>query len=188
VTDEELLQRYATGDGQALEELYLRLKADLYSYLFNQVRDRAVADDLMQDTWTKLILSTSHIDDMIADEAVDFGLRPYLYRMAKHLVVDHFRRQGWLVGLDEDEAYVDRGAPTPEGIMAVDDLFACMERRMLPLRHDHRDAFWLTRDGRLTYKEAATACGVATETIKDWVKKVLVAIRPCREEYEHDGS
>ena len=40
----------------------------------------------------------------------------------------------------------------------------------------------------MTYQQAALALGVAKETVKDWVKQVLKAIRPCREEYEYDGS
>lgn len=188
MTDEELLQRYSRGEGPALEELYFRYKAPLYSYIENQVRDRSAADDIMQDTWIKLIWNASHIAEMIGDEAVSFQLKPYLYRMAKNLVIDHFRAQSWLVELGEEETYVERRVQPPEGAIAIDELHACLEKRMRPLRHDQRDAFWLTRDGRLTYQQAAGACGVATETVKDWVKAVLTAIRPCREEYDDDRS
>ena len=59
---------------------------------------------------------------------------------------------------------------------------------MRPLGLKLHEAFWLTRDESMSYQQAAQALGVAKETVKDWVKQVLKAIRPCREEYEYDGS
>ena len=187
MTDEELLVLYATGNAMGMEELYYRHKDGLYSYIDNRVRNPAVSDDVMQDVWSKLILETERIAAMIEDEALTFSLQPYLYRMARNKVVDHFRACGWLDELGDDEAYLVASTPAPERVVSEEELYECLARRMRPLRLTLHEAFWLTRDGRMTYQQAANTLNVATETVKDWVKQVLRAIRPCREEFEYDG-
>jgi RNA polymerase sigma-70 factor, ECF subfamily len=186
MTDEELLALYATGDVRGMEDLYHRHRAGLYSYIYNQARDRTVSDDIMQDVWSRLMLDIDRIVSMIADEALTFSLKAYLYRMARNRVIDHFRASGWLEELGDGETYLISSTPSPERVSSEAELYACLQRRMRPLRLELHDAFWLTRDGRMTYEQAATALNVATETVKDWVKQVLRAIRPCREEFEYD--
>lgn len=185
MTDEELLQHFTRGNGEGMTELYLRLKAGLYSYIYNRVQRRDVAEDIMQDVWSKLILESERIAGLLEDSDLQFSLRPYLYRMAANRIVDYFRENGRLQELGEDESYLVSGYPDPNRSVAERDLIRCIERRMRPLRVRLHEAFWLTRDESMTYAEAATALGVARETVKDWVRQVLKAIRPCREEYEN---
>ena len=187
MTDEELLMLYATGRVRAMEDLYHRHRVGLYSYIYNQVRDRTVADDIMQDVWSLLILDTERIVSMIEDDALTFSLQSYLYRMARNRGIDHFRARGWLREMEGGETYLVSDTPPPESVLSEADLYACLERRMRDLRIELHDAFWLTRDGRMTYQQAASALDVATETVKDWVRQVLRAIRPCREEFDHHG-
>ena len=188
MTDEELLQHYAKGYSEGMTELYLRLKTGMYSYIYNRVRDSHIAEDIMQDVWSKLIMETERIAAFADDNALQFSLRPYLYRMAGNRIIDYYRASGRLEPLDDDEQYLK--SPTAELSQTVADrqLFQCMENRMRPLRLSLHEAFWMTRDESMSYQQAALALGVAKETVKDWVKRVLKAIRPCREEYEHDGS
>ena len=188
MTDEELLQHYAMGHSEGMTELYLRLKTSLYSYIYNRVKDANLADDIMQDVWSKLITETDRIVEFVDDDVLQFSLRPYLYRMAGNRVTDYYRASGRLQSLGDDENYLVSDMPDPTQSLVDREFAYCLERRMRPLRLKLHEAFWLTRDESMTYKQAALALGVATETVKDWVRQVLKAIRPCREEYEYDGS
>lgn len=188
MTDEELLQRYAMGHNEAMAELYLRLKRGMYSYIYNRIRDADLADDIMQDVWSRLILETERIVEFADDDVLQFSLRGYLYRMAGNRIIDHYRYSGRLETLGEDEDYLTAKDAPPMQVISDEELFGCLERRMRPLRLKLHEAFWLTRDESMSYQQAASALGVAKETVKDWVKQVLKAIRPCREEYEYDGS
>ena len=188
MTDEELLQLYAQGHSEGMTELYMRLKSGLYSYIYNRVQDAHLADDIMQDTWSKLIMETDRIVEFVDDDVLRFSLRPYLYRMAGNRIIDHYRVSGRLQELGDEESYLVSNMPGPDQSVADRDFAYCLERRMRPLRLKLHEAFWLTRDESMSYQQAAQALGVAKETVKDWVKQVLKAIRPCREEYEYDGS
>ena len=125
---------------------------------------------------------------IVDDDVLRFSLRPYLYRMAGNRIIDHYRVSGRLQELGDEESYLVSNMPGPDQSVADRDFAYCLERRMRPLRLKLHEAFWLTRDESMSYQQAAQALGVAKETVKDWVKQVLKAIRPCREEYEYDGS
>jgi RNA polymerase sigma-70 factor, ECF subfamily len=76
-------------DQGSFRELYEQAAPRLRSYLRRAAGDYALADDLLQETFLKL-LGTSLPAAVIADER---QLRAYLYRMATNLLNDHWRRQ-----------------------------------------------------------------------------------------------
>ena len=45
------MQRFAAGEALAFDELYRRHELKVWRFLERSVRDRAAADDLMQDVW-----------------------------------------------------------------------------------------------------------------------------------------
>ena len=51
------MTRYSRGDLAAFTQLYERHKASLYRYLLRLTRDRAVAEDLFQEVWSRVIAS-----------------------------------------------------------------------------------------------------------------------------------
>ena len=54
-SDEALMQAWAAGSAQAFEPLYARHRAPLHRFLQRQVRDAALADELFQDVWQRVI-------------------------------------------------------------------------------------------------------------------------------------
>lgn len=50
----DLMARYADGDASAFRELYAAVAPRLYGYLVKMARTRALADDLLQQTFLKL--------------------------------------------------------------------------------------------------------------------------------------
>src|ERR1700689_5811278 len=50
-SDEELMARYGSGGGAAFESLYRRHEMRVWRYLERNVRNRATADELMQEVW-----------------------------------------------------------------------------------------------------------------------------------------
>src|SRR4029078_12699594 len=50
----DLMQRYCDGDAGAFRELYALVAPRLLGYLLNMARERALADDLLQQTFLKV--------------------------------------------------------------------------------------------------------------------------------------
>ncbi len=77
----------AKGDTRAFGELYQRHVDRVFSFIVFRVRDRALAEDLTQDVFVQM---------MRALEGFDWqgSLAPWLMRIARNTVIDHWRRQG----------------------------------------------------------------------------------------------
>src|SRR5690606_26639141 len=53
--DDTLMQAWAGGDASAFESLYARHRLPLFRFLQGHVRDRALAEELFQDVWQRVI-------------------------------------------------------------------------------------------------------------------------------------
>lgn len=80
-----LMARYCDGDVSALGELYATTAPQLLSYLKRIVHDRALAEDILQETYLKLQV-TRHSYIYGADPM------PLLYTIARRKAVDELRR------------------------------------------------------------------------------------------------
>lgn len=73
------------GDRDAFASLMARFQNRLYRYLLRWVRDHATAEDLFQQTWMRIIANIHRFD---ARRSFD----PWLFAIARNLVMDHLRR------------------------------------------------------------------------------------------------
>lgn len=88
-TDEAgLIQRAKNGDATAFAEIYDRCQPAIYRYIFYQVNDVAVAEDLTGEVFVRLV---EKIDRFTYR---DRPLLAWLYTIARNLVTDHYRRAG----------------------------------------------------------------------------------------------
>jgi RNA polymerase sigma-70 factor (ECF subfamily) len=96
-TDEALMLAYALGDASAFERLYARHKGPTYRYFLRHTSERAIADELQQDVWLKVVRARERY-------APDARFATWLYTLARHRLVDHWRAQHGtrFVSLDDD--------------------------------------------------------------------------------------
>src|SRR5690348_10917133 len=81
----DLMQRYQDGDAAAFRELYALVAPRLLGYLVKMTRSRAVADDLLQQTFLKVHRArASYVRG--ADPV------PWLYAIAHRTFIDETRR------------------------------------------------------------------------------------------------
>lgn len=87
-SDSELVSRYQSGNEGAFEVLLNRHKSRVYTAIYLIVRDRYVAEDLLQDTFIKAI------NTMRGGRYNEEGkFLPWISRIAHNLAIDHFRRK-----------------------------------------------------------------------------------------------
>jgi RNA polymerase sigma factor (sigma-70 family) len=82
----ELVTRAKDGDEQALSRLITIHKGLVYTIIYRMVNDADTSQDLTQDTFIKAFL---HINRVKNYE----HFRPWLCRIARNVVYDHFRRE-----------------------------------------------------------------------------------------------
>lgn len=87
IDDNQLVFMYVNGDESALAELVMRHKRRVYSYVYLIVRNKELTEDIFQDTFFKVINSLK-----AGNYYEDGKFLPWVLRIARNLVIDHFRR------------------------------------------------------------------------------------------------
>ncbi len=88
LTDDELVKLYESGNNQAFENLLLRYKSKVYTYIYLIVRNRELTEDIFQDTFIKAIATIQQ------GRYVESGkFLAWINRIAHNLIIDHFRRE-----------------------------------------------------------------------------------------------
>lgn len=88
MSDCDLIQLYLSGNEKPFEVLLLRHKDRLFRFINSKVKDAALANDLFQDTFVKII-NTMKLGNY-NEEGKFF---PWAQRIAHNLVIDYFRKK-----------------------------------------------------------------------------------------------
>jgi RNA polymerase sigma-70 factor (ECF subfamily) len=176
--DEELMVAYGRGEAAAFEALYARHKGSLYRFVLRSVKTRGVAEEIFQDIWMRVI-------EARARYAPKAKFTTWLYTIAHHRLVDHWRAKGLvLVSLDEDEdaetALVQPAAPPSaepqrhvEARQTLDRLAAALAS-MPPAQ---REVFLLHHEGGLGIAEIAAATGSSEEAAKSRLRYAMTKLK-----------
>lgn len=85
--DNELVQLYVSGNEEALSVLLMRHKRKIFSCIYVIIRDRALAEDIFQDTFLKVIQTLKR--KQYSEEG---KFLPWVLRISRNLIIDHFRK------------------------------------------------------------------------------------------------
>jgi RNA polymerase sigma factor (sigma-70 family) len=174
-SDENLMQHYARGDLQAFQKLYERHRGGLYRYFLRQSHP-SVAEELFQDVWARVIQSRHRY-------RAKASFRTWLYTLAHHRLVDHWRREGvrTVVSLvAEDDCPDGLAADTEPGPQRLVDLRDCLEQLLqlvAGLPEAQRQTFLLRHEAGLSLTEIAEAMSAGAETVKSRLRYAMDRLR-----------
>jgi RNA polymerase sigma factor (sigma-70 family) len=177
----ELLARTGLGDRAAFAELYRRTSAHLFGVVLRISRDRAQAEDVLQEAYVNVWRAAGGFDAAKAQPLT------WLTSIARNRAIDSLRRQQAQPRLrsgeqDEDENVYDRVADDQPGPLELlrraaeaRALDACMETLSAQQRQSVALAFY---DG-LSHAEVAARLHEPLGTVKSWVRRGLLALKAC---------
>jgi len=159
--DDALMLAFAAGDSTSFDELYRRYRKPLYRYLFHAVGNRATADDLYQDIWSRIINSRDGFRR-------SSGFKRWAFRIAHNRLVDHWRQLGRRPSADSEQTdrLADDARSGPEATMERQQQGDRLRAALMRLPPEQREAFLLQQEAGLTLAELAEREGVGRETIK----------------------
>ena len=172
-SDETLMLAYAAGDAAAFEQLYARHRGKLYRYLQRQLRDNAVADELFQDVWQRVIAARSGWKP-------DAGFATWLYTIAHHRLGDHWRslKHRPSAPADADERMARVADPdTPERVLSEFERRRQLQLALDDLPEEQREVLLLRLEQELTLEEIADITGVGRETVKSRLRYAMDKLR-----------
>lgn len=130
--------------------LYARTAAPLRAYVARTLGNASQADDIVQETFLRLLRKPVPTHD--TDE-----LRAYVFRIASNLVVDHWRARKHQSADDVPE----RGATGPDQALGID-----VRRLFARLKPRERQLVWLAHVEGADHKEIAAALGLRSSSIR----------------------
>lgn len=120
MTLDEALGKLAAGENSAFDEVYNQTRSMVYYLALSYVRERMLAEDVMQTTYLKILGSASRYRRGTNAAA-------WIARIARNQAIDLLRRRGREIPVDEREN------PAPFGTQNVDEygLLIDLARRVL---------------------------------------------------------
>lgn len=167
-TDKILLDRAGAGDADAFGALYQRYVGKIYRFIFFRIKEQEQVDDLTNEvflrTWQQLSDSLK-IDNLSA----------YLYKTARHLIIDHYRSRREQVNIESIEL-VDESSDLPAELLsdqAVGELLKNIDK----LRDDYREVLLLRYVADLSIKEIATVIDKSPGAVKVAIHRAIKKLK-----------
>jgi len=179
----QLIEACQQGDASAFNLLVRRWEKPLFNFAYKYVGDAAVAQDLVQDTFVRVVKS-------IGGYAHRAAFSSWLYSIAVNLCKDHLRRKKRRTVISLHEYYTtvsgqrisvkdevpDEDARTDAAAEAA-DREKLVRRLLAGLSEDQRVVILLKEYQALTFPEIAEALGVPENTAKARLHRGLRAMR-----------
>lgn len=165
-SDKWLYQRTLQGDTTAFELLVDRYHAPLFRFLYRQTGDYMLAEDLLQETFTRLI--TYH-----GDPPEHF--RAWAYAVASNLARDHFRSAHYRHEADavdqDDETILARHfdssqTPAVEDMLSLNATADAVAQALQQLTPEQRETVILRFYHSLPLNEIALISSIPLGTVK----------------------
>ena len=183
----QLLSRCALGDRQAFRALYEATSGQLFAVVLRIQRDRALAEDLLQEVYVSAWKAAASYDAAQAQPLT------WLTHIARNKAIDSLRRAQTQPqvrslpetddesgGADELEQQADQALGPADLLQRASDareLAQCMQGLTAPQRQSVALAFF---DG-LSHAEVAERLSEPLGTVKSWVRRALMSLKSCLE-------
>jgi RNA polymerase sigma-70 factor (ECF subfamily) len=176
------MARYAAGDEAAFAEVYDALAPRLYAFLTRQTRDRARAEDLVQQTFLQMHRARGRFIE-------GAEVTPWAFAIARRLFIDGLRRRKYeKVGDEAEGMELASDGPTADELVEAQELATKMRAEIARLPETQRVAFELVKQEGLSLAEAAQVLGTTVAAVKLRAHRAYEALRAVlgdRVEREH---
>jgi RNA polymerase sigma-70 factor (ECF subfamily) len=182
--DQRLMRSFASGDQQAADELYRRFAGRIYGLGLVMLGSDSAAQDLVQDTFVKLLRSADRYDRSRGK------LETWVLLMARSLAIDAIRRrvlEARTLEHAERPAEAD-DSPGPADVAVTVDLTQRARRAMAALPAEQRAALELAYLGGKTSTEISDLEGIPVGTAKTRIRAALLRLRELMASEDRDAE
>jgi RNA polymerase sigma-70 factor (ECF subfamily) len=152
------LQAETCMDSDEFAAFYSRSARPLWAYLARVSADRALADDLMQESFVRFLVAQRPELSLAEGEV---AARRYLFRIATNLLRDHWRRP---VAASIEEVPEEFFANPDRSAQA--DSLAMLGPALAQMRPRERQLLWLAHAEGYSHREIAQITGLASASIR----------------------
>lgn len=178
LSDEKLVQSYANGNNEAFDTLLNRHQGRLLNYITQLIGNRQLAEDIFQETFVKAIIT---IRNGNYTESGKFGA--WLSRIARNLVIDHFRQDKSEPTVSTDDGTVDILNRKELSELTVEDGMIDLQIRddvrslIRQLPEQQRQVLVMRYYQNLSFKEIAEKTNVSINTALGRMRYAIMNLR-----------
>jgi RNA polymerase sigma factor (sigma-70 family) len=178
ISDYELITRFIKGEQSCFEKLIHRHKNKVFAYISLYIRDQALAEDIFQDTFLKVIQSVK--SGRYADNGKFIS---WVMRIAHNLIIDHFRRIKQMNTISNDNYESDLfnsksfAEDNVEDDMIKGQIRKDIRNMISHLPDDQREVVILRHYAGLSFKEIADITNVSINTALGRMRYALINMR-----------
>ncbi|HVD97893.1 MAG TPA: sigma-70 family RNA polymerase sigma factor [Cytophagaceae bacterium] len=177
MSDAELVSLYVKGKEEAFAVLLKRHKSKVLTTIYLIVKDRDHAEDLLQDTFFKVIRKLK------AGEYNNEGkFVQWVCRIARNMAIDSFRKDKRYPHHDIDETpavynSMDFSEESVENLKIKDDTHALLRKTIQALPDVQREVVLMRHYGDMSFQEIAEETGVSINTALGRMRYALINLR-----------
>ncbi len=167
-----LIARLRDGDRAAFDAVFEAFHARLFNFLARLSRRRDLAEDLLEETWLRLVAHAGRLEP-------DTRLAAWLFTVARNLYVSYCRSRS----LDESSASdlialwpPVAPSPSPFDLAAANELERRLEQALARLPARYREVLLLVAVEGFTPSEAAVVCGISGEALRQRLSRARGAL------------
>jgi RNA polymerase sigma-70 factor (ECF subfamily) len=156
-----LVIRLRGGDVTAFDEIYDNFNHRLLNFLIRMARNRSLAEDLLEETWLRLV---SGGQDLHADTR----LGPWLFTVARNLYLSHCRSRAREHSSAADLILLWPGElpQSPFDSASLNELEARLETAIASSAPMYREVLLLVGVEQLRPLDAARVCGISPDSFR----------------------
>jgi RNA polymerase sigma-70 factor (ECF subfamily) len=139
--------------------IYENYYKSIYQYINKTVNNNALAEDLAQETFIKVLGGLKDFDE-------DKRLEPWIFRIAYNTCIDYYRRNKTTFELIDDIICYDKEDNSPENIVLNKEKQAVIKGVLLKMSQKYKAAIILRDFNNLSYKEVASRLKVNETAVK----------------------
>ncbi|MEI6696254.1 MAG: sigma-70 family RNA polymerase sigma factor [Bacteroidota bacterium] len=182
LTDNELIAKYLDGNHQMLECLISRHQKKVFSYILMIVKDKAIAEDIFQDTFIKIINTIRSGYYKEEGKFIQWAMR-----IAHNLTIDHFRRIKKIPIIDNKDDFnifdtIKVYDESVEEKMITEQIHADVKSLLEMLPDEQKEVIILRHYADMSFKDIAEHTNVSINTALGRMRYALINMRKIMKE------
>lgn len=178
-SDNEIMALVQNGDVRKVGLLYERYKKDLFQYFYRMTNDGQKSEDLVQNTFMKVIRFN---DKFQQNNQFNY----WLFSIARNVWIDAYNKKDILKHASTEEALYAHSdaAPNPDTEMVTKEKHQMLHIALNRLTPNKKEAIVLSRFQGMKYKDIAQLMNTTETNIKTRVRRGLEDLKIIMQQLE----